>query len=340
MAKTLLGVDIGTDTLKLALCSGTRVKKAVFVPMPKNLVQEGRIVSPEAMGELIRTTMKENGIRAKSAAYVLPSDQAFVRNVTMPRMTAEQLTYNLPYEFNDYITDELRDYVFDYAMLTEAEDVPEAAEEAESEAAAPTMELMAVGASKTAVESAREMLRKAGLKMDKLAPAVCSYVSLIRELENGLGASYMEYCILDLGYRSIRMYMFRGDRHVVTRELEIGMEALDRVIADSFGVDEHLAHTYLLTNYEDCQNSEACVNAYNNIAVELMRALNFYRFSTPDSQLSDIWMCGGGAVIPALRRIVAETLDMGVHRAEELVPQGELIEDCYAFAQAVGITMD
>ena len=39
----------------------------------------------------------------------------FLRNVTMPEMTAEQLVYNLPYEFRDYITDELKKYVFDYS---------------------------------------------------------------------------------------------------------------------------------------------------------------------------------------------------------------------------------
>ena len=33
----------------------------------------------------------------------------------MPEMTAEQLVYNLPYEFRDYITDELKKYVFDYS---------------------------------------------------------------------------------------------------------------------------------------------------------------------------------------------------------------------------------
>ena len=42
------------------------------------------------------------------------------------------------------------------------------------------------------------------------------------------------------------------------------------------------------------------MNAYSNIAVELMRALNFYRFSNRDSALEHMWLCGGGAVIEPL----------------------------------------
>ena len=149
-----------------------------------------------------------------------------------------------------------------------------------------------------------------------------------------------EYCLLDLGYKSIRMYMFQGDRYVVTRELETGLFTLDEVIAEAYGVDTHLAHTYLLTNYDDCQNKEYCQNAYGNIAVELMRALNFYRFSNQDSHLSDVWLCGGGALIPPLRDAITETLeDMEIHQASELLPGGKAAKKGNITVQASGIAM-
>ena len=79
MAKTILGVDIGYDNLKLAL---------------------------------IRDTMKENGIRTNDAAFVIPNERSYVKTVTLPVMTADQLAYNLPFEFRDYITGEIRDFLF------------------------------------------------------------------------------------------------------------------------------------------------------------------------------------------------------------------------------------
>ena len=202
------------------------------------------------------------------------------------------------------------------------------------------MELMAVGTLKAVLEDAQEILRKAGLRLAMTAPALCAYISLIRAQRESLAKISDEYGILDLGYEAIRMYMFKGDKHVATRVLEMGISRLDTVLADLYGVDVHLAHTYLMTNYENCQEREECRAAYENIAVELMRALNFYRFSNPDSALGDMWLCGGGAVIQPLAETIGDMLNIQLHTADELVPGGEMIDGCNSYVQAIGITMD
>ena len=377
MAKSVLGVDIGYDSLKLAVVNGKTVRKTAIVPMPKNLIREGRVVSTETMGELIRRTMREHGIRCSQAALVLPNETVFIRGVTMPVMTVDQLNYNLPFEFRDYITDELKDYLFDYAVVSiteqSAEDRAEGESSGEGNESGSVMELMAVAAPKSLLEESKETMHRAGLKLVKAAPSVCAFQALIRAQMNKNGGKVkkpkksrkakkdetaqeaqnseevqdtespqpvQEYCILDLGYQSIRMYMFREDRHMVTRVLELGMSSLDQVIADAYSVDVHLAHTYLLSNYENCQSKEYCMNAYGSITVELMRALNFYRFSNPDSHLEDIWICGGGACIRPLQESISETLDLKIHTAAELLPEGMAVEADYALLQAIGITME
>ena len=338
----MLGIDMGYDSLKLALCRNGVVKKTAFAPMPQNLLREGRVTSTEAMGELIRQTMRKNKMRGiTNAAVILSNDTSYVRDVTMPIMSAEQLMINIPYEFNDYITDELKKYVFDYAMISTPEDLERELADS-SKDHAPSMELMLSAVQGVVLDELKEILRKAGLKLAKAAPSICSYISLIRYVERVSGAKdkVREYCILDLGFQAIRMYMFRGDRHIVTRVLETGLSVLDNAIADALDVDPHLAHTYLLTNYEGCQNQESCVNAYNNLAVELMRALNFYRFSNPDSEINDVWLCGGGSVIMPLRDVIRETLDMQIHSASTLVPGGDSVPDCYQYVESIGIAID
>ena len=338
MAKTILGIDIGHDQLKLALVKAGHVVRTASAKMPENLLRDGRVTSRESMSELIRFTMKTNGLRANHAAIVLSNDTVFVKNVEMPWMTVDQLEYNLPFEFNDYITGELRDYVFDYAVLNDppATPVPTADEAGEGGSA---MELMAVGTLRAVLEDAQDILRKAGLRLVMTAPALCAYIALLRAQKNALPADVDEFGILDLGYSEIRMYMFHHDRHVATRVLEMGLSSLDDVLADAYGVDVHLAHTYLMTNYENCQQREECMAAYENIAVELMRALNFYRFSNPNSALGDLWLCGGGAVIQPLADTIGEMLNIQMHPAFELVPGGDRIEECNSFAQAIGIAL-
>ena len=305
MAQTILGIDVGHNRLKLALLNGKRVKKTAVIDMPENLVSGGRIVSPETMGEYLRSSLKEQGIHASKAAYVFSGERVYIRPVTMPQMSEEQLLYNLPYEFRDYITEELKDFVFDYAMISTNDENH-------------TMDVMAAAIPRQLLDDTRAILRKAGLKLVKAAPELAVYQTILGDQPGGADGP-RDYCILDIGFSSIRMYAFKGDKHLATNELESGLHSLDDTLAETYNVDPHIAHTYLLSNYDDCQNKEVCTSAFNNIGVELMRTMNFLRYSMQDSSLNDVWVCGGGANIPALLYALEDNLDMKIHHAGELL---------------------
>ena len=330
MAKSCLGIDIGKDQMKLVLMKGENIVKTASVQMPEGLLKDGRIVSVETTGELIRKTMKENKIRCKEAAVVVSSGICFLRNVTMPEMTAEQLVYNLPYEFRDYITDELKKYVFDYSWgsgeempkgkkLKKASKKKEEKPEEEENQKRNEMELLAAAAPLEVMEDLRLMTRKVGLKLTFAAPEVSACENLLHYKLRNEQDKDKEYGILDLGSTSSRLFIFKGDRHQVTRVIERGMEQVEELLADTFHIDIHLAHTWLLANHEDCIHSEVCQDAFSQISVELMRALNFYQFSNPESRLEDIYICGGGASIATMRQSLEENLDVKIHEAGELL---------------------
>ncbi len=324
-SKSVLGIDIGYDQLKLALTSGGRVMKTAVTQMPENLFREGRFISSETMSSLIRETMRESGMKTSSAAVVLPNEHVYVKNVDVPVMTEEQLAYNLPFEFNDYITGEVGDYLFDYAVIDKEKE---------------TLHLLAAGVEKKVVEDTQMMVRKAGLKLVKTAPALCTYISLIRAQREGLMQVADEMGILDLGYHAITMYMYKQDQHIATREFDMGLSSLDDIIADKYGVERHLAHTYVMKNFENCLGSEECAAFYDNIAVEIMRAINFYQFSNQGSILSNVWVVGGGAANEALVNTIDNTLEAELHPASELIPDGDKIDQCSTFAQAIGVTLE
>lgn len=321
----VVGIDIGHDRLKLVQISNGKIKKTVVVDTPENLVKNGVVVSIETMGEFLRETMKENGINASQAALVLNGERVYVRNVTMPLMNSEQLLYNLPYEFRDYITEELKDYLFDFGMRSVNEEER-------------TMDVFAAAVPKQFIEDDRALLRKAGLKLVKAAPLLSAYRGLIKDYEKT--HETRDYCILNLGYQSIRMDVFHGTEYLTTHVLDTGLSTLDAILSESMGVDEHIAHTYLLTNYKDCQDSDECKNAFANMAVELMRTMNFLRYSMQDVNLDEIWVCGGGAEIENLRNAIAEQLDTPVYRAWEKFMPEENNKEGDSLLHAMGILKD
>lgn len=108
--KKIVGIDIGGSSVKLAYFAGSTLKKAAMAPLPDNMVADGRILSMDAMADFLRQAARDNGIPLTNAAVVLPSTEVFTRELTMPAMTEQQLRYNLPYEFRDFLTDEKSKY--------------------------------------------------------------------------------------------------------------------------------------------------------------------------------------------------------------------------------------
>lgn len=330
MAKTYLGIDIGASELHLSIVKGKRVRCLPSEPIPDNLVKEGRIVSVETMAGVLRSAVKKNRVSTKSCALILPSELAFSRQCTMPYMTTEQMELNLPYEFHDYIQKDKDMYFYDYAVLGVRKD----------EAGVPkTYELLAAAVRKEIITEYRRILSKAGLRLEIAIPEPFAYRNLIMNYEAANLEHPGEYCIVDMGYTAIRVHMFRGNAHETTRVIDFGGAAIDQLIADGKDVDLHVAVGYKNTNHENVQELDTCVELYQRIAVEILRAINFYDYNNPNSNLSDIYFCGGLVWVERLMATIREALELKLHDINTLMPEqttGVFPERC---AAAVGATL-
>lgn len=335
MKKTLLGIDIGHKQLKMVLTDGTRIVKTAVATMPQSMVKEGRVVSSEAMAEFIRNIMSENGISCRHAALVIPDESVIIRNMTLPLMTDAQIKINLPYEFRDYITEELNRYEFDYAVITTEEELKaQNRENGESY----TMDLIAVAVQKEILEEAKDMIRKAGLKLTKIVPAACTYgVLLSNTTSDGESEeNNYDYAILDLGQKTIRLHIFRNGHLEISRLMDMGLDAIVTIIANKYNVDDYLAHTYMINNFENCLSDDACKNAFSEMGVEVMRALNFHSFNNPDRQLKKVWICGGGSKISYLKDELSAVLDLEIEELVDLIDSDD--DNLKDIIQAYGVT--
>lgn len=330
MAKTYTGIDIGSSQVKLAVCGGNgEIRQLAAVPVPDQLVHEGRVTSREAMGELLRTAVREHKIKNRTCAVILPAALAFTRRLTVPLMSVEQLKLNLPYEFRDFITQEKDKYVYDYAVAGTVLD----------QTGRGALDLAAAACLKSTLSDYASMLRRAGFRMAVAAPVEFAYGTLLRmRVQAKPETQKNECCVIDLGHAATRVHIFKKNHLEVTRVIEYGCSLLDSVIADELHVDEHIARTYKEMNHNDVQSLEICRTVYHNIAIEIMRAINFYGFNNPESRLTDAYYCGGGARIPPLVEDVAATIGLTLHSVEELLPANPANrQEPLLHAAAVGI---
>lgn len=325
MAKSMVGFDIGTSALKVVQWNGSEIVKAITASIPDNLVKNGQIVSHEAMKDLIKAVVKENKISGRDCAMVLPPSQFFLRHVSMPAMTVEQLAVNLPYEFRDFLTSEKDKYFYDYAvdeLVKDEEGVPQ------------QMELTACAVRKETIENYRSMFRQAGFRLKTAIPAECAYSNLIAMAAKDPNR---ELCIIDLGYTNTRVHFYVGSRFETTRAIDISLMMLDQAVGDAMGVDDHIAHTYVQTNHGDVQHMEGPMNLYQSVALDLRKTINFYGFNHRDSNLQDAWCIGGGIQIAPLMETIAQTLELNIHAADQLIPSNTAnLPQLSAYAAAIG----
>lgn len=331
MPDSYTGIEIGSRQVKMTQCTDNCVYRVAIEPLPDNYVNRGTIVSMEAMSEFLKDMAKRRRFNDKKCALVLPNSVAFSKRLTMPAMTVEHLKINLPYEFHDFINESRKKYVFDYCLL----------EMRCNEDNKPiSMDLMATAAPKEKLQEYTLMLKHAGFKLLIAAPEIFAYSNVIREYEAvEKPEDTREYCFVDLGYYSTKLHIFSGNRFEVTREIEYGCSLLDRAIASEKNLDEHIAHSYIMENYEDVWDLQCCREIYDTIAVELMRAINFYGFNNPSSKLDTVYYCGGGSLIHPLVDAITSHIPLEPRPVAELFTAlGEMPEEAFISPAAAGIT--
>ena len=235
-----------------------------------------------------------------------------------------------------FIDGDPSNFVYDYITVDEPDEPME-----EEDEEGKRLSLLGVAAPKEYLQNMQALLKRAGLKLTIAAPELGAYASLIRERGDQVEVSGGEFAFVDLGYGRIRLFMFKNDTFMTSRELEWGISDIVSCIADEQGVDHFTAKSYLEANFEDCQELENVRNRFDLIATELKRSLDFYRFSNPDSQLRDIWITGGGSYIrPLIDEIVYQLDDIMIHSTEELLPELEDDEFGNLYLKAAGIAMN
>ena len=299
----MIGFDIGTHEVKIVLWDGERIRKAIAVPTPEGLVDGGQIVSYTGMGDFLKETLRKNQLRARCCGVVLPSEYVYLRRLTIPAMTEEQLKVNLPYEFRDYLSRDKAGYFYDYVVnaLIDGKDEEPA-----------QLDLTACAVFREIIREYRKMFRRAGLKLKTAIPVECAYANLLHLQQD---EERKEYCLVDLGHTATRLYIFAGTQFETTRETEVGLKQLSAP-------------------------GKNTLELYQTISTDVRKTVNFFGFNHRESDIRDIWCCGGGAQIPQLLETISQLLNLKVHTTESLLPaMDEKQENPAAFSAAIGVAI-
>ena len=307
MAKRMIGIEIGSESLKMAEYNGRRIKKLAVERMPLNMVRDGRPADVNAMAAFIKEMRKAYGIRGGDCALVLPPSSVITNHLSLPPMGEAEVMSTLPFEFKDYIPGDTGRWLFDFVL---------AGTEKDEKGDVKRMDVFAAAVPARLMDDYYTILRKAGMSLKHAMPAEMAWLNLIR----GRKDLPRELCILDLGHRHTDMYIFADGRYVIGKNIDLGGEQMDEIVADIMKCDIPTARVHQDENTDNVLSSRPVLEAFSRTAVDVMRTVNFYNYDGPDRKLQDIFLCGGGAFISGLRMAILKSTDMQLHNMVPIFP--------------------
>ncbi len=298
MKKDLLGVDIGSKEIKLVYKG-----KTIVYQTPDNCVDGDELIAYDGMSDVLKTILKENNIKAKNAALVLPDSNVFIERIKMPYMTSKQLDVNLPYEFKDVVGKNKDDYLYDYAYVSTIYDDDNNPVE---------LELVVSCIKKSIIEKYSDCFKKANLKLVRATPRQMAISNILNE-EKILG----NIVLLDLGYNFTRIDFFKDGLYDATRILESGIKDMNKIASDSFYCDDHLSLSYLRNNKDNILESKKMLDYYDDLTLKINRAINYYLYENRDANLDKLYVYGGGINFNKLYESIKNDLNIEVLGVDE-----------------------
>jgi len=317
MSKKMLGIEIGAESLKLALVKNGKIVKMAVAKLPDHMVADGRVTAPATLSKFIKATMRRSRMRCKECAFVLHPKMVVSQKVTLPQMNAAELQLNLPFEFKDYVGRNTDDYTFDYIVTGIHDNV---------------MELYAAAVKTQYVEEYYDIFKRAGLTLKMAMPAEMAWLNVIRKAKRCPDS----LCIVDIGHERTRINIYRDRQFVMGKDIDCAGQAFDEAIAQDQEIDSFVARSRKEADYNHIQTIEALKQPYGEVAVEIMKIMTFYSYSGGMEQepVKDMFLCGGSANIEMLRNAIVKATDMTPHHITKLL---KVSEDQTALAMRCGL---
>lgn len=300
----LLGIDISTAAIKLLELSRVgsrfRVESYAVAPLPPDAMVDKNITKIEAIGNVIRTVVKQSGTRLKHAAVAVPGSAVIAKVISMPASLGEdELEAQLELEADQYIPYALDEVSLDFVVQGPTERNPE------------MVDVLLVASRKENVGDRVAALEVAGLKaeiVDVESYALEHSCGLVLEQLSEREAD-QAIAIADVGATMTTLNVIHNRRIIYTREQGFGGKQLTEEIQRRYGLSYEEAglakkHGGLPDNY----GPEVLEPFKNALSQQIQRSLQFFLSSSAHRDVEHILLAGGCASIPGIDRYVEEAL--------------------------------
>src|SRR5690625_791547 len=220
--RQILSIDFGSSIIKLVegkfSPKGVLIDKSFSIDLPEGIYEDGEILDIHRMGSILEESLKENKISASRVNAIINSSQIITRQITMPKVSFDEIQSILSYQIEDYIPIRPEDYIVQCIALEDVyiDGVQQ-------------YKLLLVGIPKDMVESHLNLFRNIQLKpndLDFQGNATAKRLGQNRLLNDRYKLDEKTIASLDLGYKGTSITIIRDGKIEVARLLDLGVHSL------------------------------------------------------------------------------------------------------------------
>ncbi|MEW5802760.1 MAG: type IV pilus assembly protein PilM [bacterium] len=307
--KDLIGLDIGTDSLKLAQLKknskGYELVKAGLKPLPPGAISEDEISDKQTVVESIKQLVREQKIAIKNVATSVSGRSVIIKRIKLPVMNEKELAESIFYEAEQYIPFDISDVNLDFQIMTNAQ------QKSEGE-----MDVLLVAVKKERIQEVVSIITQAGLN-----PAVIDIDVFALENQFDINnsqdtGSYM--VLLDIGADTMNMNILWEGGTVFTRDASLGGNSYTKILQTSLNLDYDQARRLNQgENVEGVTKDQVLAlreSFYEEIFSEIQRSFDYFHATADNAPITKILLSGGTSKADGIDQALSQRFELEVER--------------------------
>ena len=296
--KTLVGVDIGSSSIKVAQLRESRkglgLLRLGYTPLPPQTIVDGHVMNSQAVIEALGRVFAEAKIKQREVALSISGQAVIIRKISVPTMSPSELEEQIQWEAEQHIPFDIKDVSVDYEVLRHRAEVGQ-------------MDLLLVAAKRDEVNEYTALARSAKLKPLVVETDAFSVQNLF-EVNRKIPPN-QTFAIINVGASLASINIVSRGTSAFTRDVSNGGNYVTEQIQRQLNVPFEQADEFKIRSTSDpgsvpTQVFEVIDAVCDSIAGEIQRSLDFFLATSGEAEMHRIYLTGGSSMIPALPRAI------------------------------------
>lgn len=299
---TLVGVDIGTSSVKLAEMRFNGDQYELLAcgqeTLPHTAMADSQVVEPEEVGKAIARGLRSLNIKSRTAAIAVSGSPVITKTITLPNHLSERdMEEQIQLEADQYVPYPINEIHLDFTVLGPAPHGDG------------TNEVLLSACRSETVDERLAAIESAGLHADIVDIEEFAIENAVRQFILGRDAEGVSM-LCDIGASRSLMSVFDGNKAVYRREQSFGGKQLTEDIMRHYGMAADEAEKAKRSgSLPDDYAQEVLPYFVDDLAQQVDRALQlFFANFSEYSNLDHLMLSGGTACIPTLAKAIENKL--------------------------------